>query len=90
MLWRVHGWFAMANFRPQGAYLRLKRAHPRPGSFESKWGGGAPGFVHGRGSTRPDPSMANFTPVARALAAPLFTRAKIKYHRSIVTNFHNL
>ena len=40
MLWRVHGWFAMANFRPQGAYLRLKRAHPRPGSFESKWGGG--------------------------------------------------
>ena len=87
----LEGPWLMANFRPQGAYLRLKRAHPRPGSFESKWeGGGTPGFVYGRGSTRPDPSMANFTPVARALAAPLFTRAKIKYHRLIVTSFQSL
>ena len=61
-----------------------------PGPSKVSGGGGAPGFVYGRGSTRPDPSMANFTPVARALAAPLFTRAKIKYHRLIVTSFQSL
>ena len=71
---RFHAGSARANFRPQGARSGLKRALPRieRGRSKVKWAKKLLILIFGSGRTRPGgPSMANFTPVARALSALL-------------------
>ena len=74
MLWRAYVGSARVNFKPQGAHPRLKRAQSRPerGPLKVKWAKNDQFSFFGRGPTRPGgPFVTNFTPVARALAAPL-------------------
>ena len=67
--------FLGANLRPQRANPRLKRDHPRPerGPSKIKWAKTASFHSLGGPHSTRGPFHDNFIPVARALAAPLFT-----------------
>ena len=72
MIWRAHVGSTRVDITPQGAHFRLNSAQTsseRP--LKSKVGEKRLVFIFGMGPTRPGgPSMAKFTPVIRAVAAP--------------------